>query len=70
MHEFIIDKFLDKLTNYARNIKIGDSLKLTNPGTMGPVVSKEHYNKIKSFIQVACDLGHEIVCGETIEYFI
>jgi acyl-CoA reductase-like NAD-dependent aldehyde dehydrogenase len=34
---------------------------------MGPVVSKQHYDKIKSFIEIAVKNGLSIVCGETVD---
>ena len=65
MHVNIKEKFLEALVKYAREIQVGDPL---NPKTkMGPLVSKEHYNKVKSFIDVAVKQGHQILCGETIE---
>ena len=56
---------MDALVKYARNIAVGDPF---NKNTkMGPVVSKEHYNKIKSFIDLAVKNGHQILCGETVD---
>ena len=60
-----MDRFLDALTKYARNLTLGDPLKTNTK--MGPVVSKQHYEKIKSYINMALDNGHTIICGETIE---
>lgn len=61
----IYDQFLNKLSDYARSLYIGDPLK---PSTkMGPVVSKAHYEKVKSYIDLAVKNGHQIVCGETVE---
>ena len=34
---------------------------------MGPVCSKEHYEKVMSFIKLAVKNGHQIVCGETVD---
>ena len=44
---------------------MGDPLKASTK--MGPVCNKDHYNKIKSFIDIAVKNGHQILCGETIE---
>ena len=61
----LVDKFLEHLVEYARNLAVGDPLKL---GTqMGPVVSKQHYEKIKGYIELAKKSGHRILCGETVE---
>ena len=61
----IKEKFLNALVKYAREIVVGDPL---NPKTkMGPLVSKEHYTKVKSYIDLAVKNGYNILCGETIE---
>jgi acyl-CoA reductase-like NAD-dependent aldehyde dehydrogenase len=61
----IIEEFLKELVNYARNLVLGDPL--DNHTTMGPVCSKPHYDKIKSYIDLAVKNGHKIMCGETVE---
>ena len=50
---------------YARGLTVGDPLKPTTK--MGPVVSKAHYDKIKSYIQIAVEQDNQILCGETVE---
>ena len=65
VHVDIVDKFLDYVVEYARNLIVGDPLKLNTQ--MGPVVSKQHYDKIKSYIELAKKSGHRILCGETVE---
>ena len=46
-------------------MQLGDPLK---PYTkLGPVVSLQHYQKIKSYIDIAVNTGLKIVCGETID---
>lgn len=65
VHADILDKFVDALKKYARSLKIGNPLK---PETkMGPVVSKQHYHKVMSYINLAIKNGHHIVCGETVD---
>jgi len=65
VHVEIIEKFLELLKNYAHALVIGDSL--DEKTKMGPVVSKEHYLKVKSYINLAVKNGYKIVCGETVE---
>ena len=65
VHVDIKDKFLEKLTKYARELVIGNPLDAKTK--MGPVCSKQHYDKVKSFIDLASKNKHRIVCGETVE---
>lgn len=53
------------LASYARNLKLGDPLDKNTK--MGPVVSKQHYDKVMSYIKLAVKNSHRIVCGETVE---
>jgi aminomuconate-semialdehyde/2-hydroxymuconate-6-semialdehyde dehydrogenase len=43
---------------------VGDPLK--SKTKLGPVVSKEHYEKVMSYIKLAVKNGHQIVYGETV----
>jgi acyl-CoA reductase-like NAD-dependent aldehyde dehydrogenase len=64
VQEEIYETFIEKLKNYANALVVGDSL---DPKTQfGPVVSLEHYKKIKSYIEIARQTNLEIVCGETV----
>ena len=65
VHVNKIDEFLNALVKYAREIQVGDPL--NSKTKMGPLVSKEHYTKVKSYIDLAVKNGHTILCGETIE---
>lgn len=65
VHKDIFDEFIQELTKYARSIKLGDPL--SSDTKMGPVVSKQHYDKIKSYIEIAVKNGLSIVCGETVD---
>jgi aminomuconate-semialdehyde/2-hydroxymuconate-6-semialdehyde dehydrogenase len=65
VHVDIVEKFLELLKNYAHGLVIGDPL--DDKTKMGPVVSKEHYQKVMSYINLAVNNGHTIVCGETVE---
>lgn len=56
VHQSIFDSFCTRFTeNVKKAIKMGNPLDSTV--TMGPVVSWQHYEKIKSFIQIAKDDG-------------
>ncbi len=65
VHVNVIDKFLELLTKYARDLVVGDPLR--GATKMGPVVSRAHYDKIKSYVELAVKNGHKILCGETVE---
>ena len=61
----ILNEFLEKLVKYARELVVGDPF---NKNTkMGPVCSKPHYDKVKSYIDLAAKSGARIMCGETVE---
>ncbi|RNA35112.1 aldehyde dehydrogenase family 8 member A1 [Brachionus plicatilis] len=65
VHVSRINEFLDLLVKHARGMVVGDPFdKNTN---MGPVVSKQHYDKVMSYIDQAAKLGCEILCGETVD---
>merc|ERR1712127_483043 len=65
VHADIIDKFLQILTKYARNLVVGNPLEANTK--MGPVCSRQHYDKVMSYIHLAKKNGHQIICGETID---
>ncbi|UZJ79359.1 5-carboxymethyl-2-hydroxymuconate semialdehyde dehydrogenase [Fictibacillus sp. KU28468] len=57
----IKDRFVEALKERVANIKIGDPL---DPSTqLGPLVEKEHYNKVKQYIELAKEEGCEVVQG-------
>ena len=57
----IYPKFRDMLVEKAKKMKVGDPL---NPSTkMGAVVSKNHRDKILSYIDLARTEGGKILCG-------
>jgi aminomuconate-semialdehyde/2-hydroxymuconate-6-semialdehyde dehydrogenase len=56
---------LEKLKAYAQSLSVGDPLK--SKTKMGPLCSKDHYDKVISFIKLAVKNGHQIVCGETVD---
>lgn len=57
----IFDKFVDKFTEAAKNLKVGDP---SEEGTdMGPLVSEQHYNKVVSYLDVAKEEGAKLIYG-------
>ncbi|MED4205361.1 5-carboxymethyl-2-hydroxymuconate semialdehyde dehydrogenase [Neobacillus mesonae] len=61
LHKNIKDKFVAALKERVANIKIGDPM---DPSTeLGPLIGKEHFNKVKSYIELAKEEGCEVVQG-------
>ncbi len=57
----IYGEFIDRFSDAAKQLRIGDPLE---PQTQqGAVVSKQHYDKILSYLQLARDEGGVIRCG-------
>ncbi|PJI06902.1 MULTISPECIES: aldehyde dehydrogenase family protein [Clostridium] len=61
LQETIYDKFIERLVERANKIKIG---KGTDEGVeMGPLISKEHMEKVLSYIEAGKKEGAKLVCG-------
>lgn len=61
VEEKIYDQFVQSFVERAKRIKVGPG---NNPATeMGPLVSKEHLDKVLSYIEVGKQEGAEIACG-------
>ena len=61
VEEQIKDEFLSKLAEKAERIAVGDP---TDKGTqMGPQVSEEQLNRIKSYVEIARNEGAAVVAG-------
>ncbi|HHY72345.1 MAG TPA: 5-carboxymethyl-2-hydroxymuconate semialdehyde dehydrogenase [Bacillus bacterium] len=61
LHKNIKDQFIAALKERVNNIKIGDPM---DPATqLGPLIEKGHYNKVKSYIELAKQEGCEVVQG-------
>ncbi len=61
VHEAIRDTFEAQLVERVNNIKVGHPL---DPKTeVGPLVSKEHFDKVTSYFQIASDEGATIAAG-------
>jgi aldehyde dehydrogenase (NAD+) len=57
----VYEPFLEGLDERARTIRVGDPL---DPETyMGPVVSKEQFDRVLSYIGIGCDEGAKLVAG-------
>jgi aminomuconate-semialdehyde/2-hydroxymuconate-6-semialdehyde dehydrogenase len=61
VQEGIYQKFLDRFVAAAKKLVVGDP---TQPSTnMGPLVSKEHYERVKYYVELGRQEGGQIVCG-------
>ena len=65
VHASILDTFLERLVKYARELVVGDPFDKNTK--MGPVCNKQHFEKVKSYIELATKSGAKILCGETVE---
>ena len=61
IHEDIYDRFVPRLVERARAIRVGDPL---DPATeMGTLSCRMQYDKVKHFIEVAREDGATLLCG-------
>jgi acyl-CoA reductase-like NAD-dependent aldehyde dehydrogenase len=61
LHERIADAFLDGFVRLAQSIRLGDPL---DPATeMGPLTSRQHQERVRSYCQIAQQQGGEILTG-------
>ncbi len=61
LHKNIKDQFISALKERVANIKIGDPM---DPSTeLGPLIGKEHFNKVRSYIELAKEEGCEVFQG-------
>ncbi|MED4730689.1 5-carboxymethyl-2-hydroxymuconate semialdehyde dehydrogenase [Aneurinibacillus migulanus] len=57
----IKDQFVEALKERVANIKVGDPM---DPLTqLGPLIEKDHFNKVKQYIEIAKEEGCEVVQG-------
>lgn len=55
------DEFVDRFADAARSLRAGDP---ADPSTnLGPLISREHHDKVMSYYKLAVDEGAEVVCG-------
>ncbi|MGZ3499620.1 MAG: aldehyde dehydrogenase family protein [Vulcanimicrobiaceae bacterium] len=63
IEESLHDRFMDRLVERARKIRIGDGF---DPETeMGPLISRAHMEKVEGFIRAGMDEGAKLLCGGT-----
>lgn len=61
LEESIHDRFVERMVERAQKIKVGPGLE---EGTeMGPLVSKEHMEKVLGYIQLGQEEGATLACG-------
>lgn len=61
IEESIYEKFRDDFVNKVKKLKVGDPLEAGS--NLGAVVSKEHKEKVLSYIQLAKDEGGRVLAG-------
>ncbi|CUB21562.1 NAD/NADP-dependent betaine aldehyde dehydrogenase [Bacillus subtilis] len=62
LHKAIKDDFIQALKERVNNIVIGDPMDAATQ--LGPLIGKEHYEKVASYIKLAQEEGCEVVQGE------
>ncbi|MEI6002978.1 aldehyde dehydrogenase family protein [Paraburkholderia bengalensis] len=61
VHESIADEVLEKFVALSRTIRIGDPL---DPATeMGPLTSRQHRDRVLSYVEVAREQGGRVLAG-------
>jgi aldehyde dehydrogenase len=61
VHENIYEKFMDKVVQRTRAIKLGNPLAADT--MMGAQASEDQYNKILSYLNIGKQEGAEVLCG-------
>ena len=61
IEESIYDRFKTDFVEQTKRLKVGDPSR--NDSDLGAVVSKEHYEKILSYIRLAKTEGGQVLCG-------
>ncbi|MEM5384987.1 aldehyde dehydrogenase family protein [Paraburkholderia phymatum] len=61
VHESIADEVLEKFVALARSIRIGDPLDPTTE--MGPLTSRQHRDRVLSYVDVAREQGGRVLSG-------
>jgi betaine-aldehyde dehydrogenase len=61
VHQDIYEDVIERLAKRTNGIKLGNPFDETTD--MGPLVSAEHYEKVKKYMQIAKDSGARHVCG-------
>jgi len=61
VHENIYEKFMDKVVQRTRAIKLGNPLAADT--MMGAQASEDQYNKVLSYLDIGKQEGAEVLCG-------
>ncbi|HET7627619.1 MAG TPA: 5-carboxymethyl-2-hydroxymuconate semialdehyde dehydrogenase [Bacillales bacterium] len=61
VQESLHDRFVEALKERVANIVVGDPM--DEKTQVGPLIHREHFNKVKSYIETAKEEGAEIVSG-------
>uniref|UniRef100_A0A915E3H7 Aldehyde dehydrogenase domain-containing protein n=1 Tax=Ditylenchus dipsaci TaxID=166011 RepID=A0A915E3H7_9BILA len=61
VHNTIFQHFVDKFVNETNKLKVGDPEEVGSD--LGALVSRTHFNKVSSYIDLAKQEGLEIACG-------
>lgn len=61
IHEKVYDAFVEKFVAYAKSVTVGDPS--DEKTVMGPMVSREHRDKVEGYIQKAIGEGATLLCG-------
>ncbi|WP_240376808.1 5-carboxymethyl-2-hydroxymuconate semialdehyde dehydrogenase [Bacillus piscicola] len=61
LHESIADSFIEKLKDRVENIVVGDPMK--NETQVGPLIHRNHFENVKSYLEIAREEGCEVVSG-------
>jgi aldehyde dehydrogenase len=65
VHESIYDKFMARVVERTKAIKMGDPL---DPNTMmGAQASNDQYEKIQSYLKLGVEEGAEVLCGGDVQ---
>lgn len=67
LQEGIKDKFIEALKERVKNVKVGDPMDDTTE--VGPLIHKEHYDKVVSYIKLAEEEGAEVLTREVPKKF-
>ncbi|WP_038112527.1 5-carboxymethyl-2-hydroxymuconate semialdehyde dehydrogenase [Tuberibacillus calidus] len=66
LHASIYDDFVSALKERVQNIVIGDPMDPTTQ--VGPLIHRDHYKKVKSYIDLAIQEGAEVFSGKIPEH--
>ncbi|WP_083910851.1 5-carboxymethyl-2-hydroxymuconate semialdehyde dehydrogenase [Salsuginibacillus kocurii] len=62
VHESIQEEFINRLKERVSNIRVGDPMDETTQ--IGPLIHKNHYENVRSYLELAKDEGAELYSGQ------